>query len=449
VSEVVVRFLVQEHQVIPEGDWTRAILYGGRGLGKTWNLCRWIITQALTYPNTKWVAVGKTWSEAQRVLVDGEGGLKWQVLGDPDNGRPSLEFAMLGGKLDSKSFPVSPGRMEMRFANGSVIFLASADKPDSLRGLNVHGAICDEVAFWDETSYGILSLGVRSVLPDGIPPRMLMATTPNGQNWFARDFITIEKPKHGVVYIGSQDPNMPPNPPPSSFANKFTAQSFRDNLVAQYEGTDLFQQEILGNVLSLKGQVYKGISLLTHTRTAREEAGLVWPTPSTADQIIVGQDLGTEHPSAFIVLARSGETWCAVKEVVVPAPTEGAWFSMIEPVAAEWHPEVIYSDWNFPQTVNAQRGRGLTVVNADKSAGSVMEGIREVQKLLSSGKLVIDIDACPTLWKELGNYRWQTNSKGEPAVPEKPVKRDDDSLDALRYAIYMVATKRHKKLLFA
>ena len=122
---------------------------------------------------------------------------------------------------------------------------------------------------------------------------------------------------------------------------------------------------------------------------------------------------------------------------------------MIKPTLDLWQPEIIYSDRNFPQTTNAQKRRGLRIKEADKGPNSVMEGIRVVQHELSTGDLVVDVDACPLLWREFGNYRWATDSKGDPVVPEKPVKKFDDALDALRYALYMATVRPKKRARFA
>ena len=122
---------------------------------------------------------------------------------------------------------------------------------------------------------------------------------------------------------------------------------------------------------------------------------------------------------------------------------------MISATLEQWRPEMIYSDRNFPQTTNAQRGRGLTIVDADKSSGSVIEGIREVQKVLSASQLRIDTEACPKLWRELRGYRWGTTAQGDPVVRERPVMRADDASVALRYALFMVANRRTRRLLFS
>jgi phage terminase large subunit-like protein len=437
--EITLTWRPLRHQVIPAGDWTTAVLYGGRGVGKTWNGCRWLLTQALTYPNTMWLAVGRTWSEALRILAEGDGGFRWHLVGD--DARPNLEFALEGNSWEA-AFKRTPGQMELRFGNGSRIRLASADQPKSLRGTNAHGALADEVAFWDEESYHMLRLAVRLPLPDGTPARVLCATTPNGRNFFYTLFLDAEKlPQPGLVFVGGADNGrLPPAPPPSSLDNPHTDDAWRASLLATYEGTDLGRQEIYGEVLTPAGSVFKELSVVRHTRTRLDK----WPAHGELDETIVGLDLGSENPTAAVVLGRTGERWHVVAEAVAPCATPEAVRDLLSPLVEQWQPHVIVSDTNYPQTTAALRRWGLPIQDADKRAGSVVDGIRAVQSLLASERLAVDENACPTLWRELLGYRWAVGSDGQPLVPERPVKKDDHTVDALRYAISSVTRRRFK-----
>jgi phage terminase large subunit-like protein len=451
VSEVELVWRPRPHQVIPgRADATTVVAIAGRGTGKTWNGCRWLLTEALTYPGTTWMAVGQTWRDAQRILAEGEGGLRWHILGDEDRGRPNLEFLLRGGRW-SKGFVRTPGQMTLFFANGSEIRFASADNPDSLRGTNAHGALADEVAFWDEQAWHMLRLAVRLALPDGRPARIFAATTPNGMGWFYDTFLNPEAlPKTGLVFVGgARGGILPPDPPPSTFDNPHTDPVWRSQLLSMYEGTDLAQQEIYGLTISAAGAIFKAYSPTKHTRAGLEAAGHVWPTPGDCDDIIAGQDLGAENPSALVILARKGDRWHAVAEVFHPADTEDTWHHTIRATVAEWSPGRIYSDRNFPQTTNAQRARGLPIVLADKGPDSVLDGIRVVQQLFHTGRLAIDPDACPNLAREVRGYRWQTKPDGSPMVPERPVKVNDHAVDALRYALFMAEGKPRRKLTIA
>lgn len=425
-----VRFRPLRYQLIPEGAWTTAVLWSGRGVGKTWNGCRWLLTQALTYPGTTWIAAGRTWPEARRILAEGSGGLRWHVVGG--DGRPNLEALLAGGRWDD-AFTRSPGLMELRFANGSVIRFASADRPDSMRGTNAHGALGDECAFWDGQAYDMLRLAVRLPLPDGTPARLLLATTPNGMNWFWRRFVDAA-PTDGVVFVGGAGDahELPPDPPPSTFDNPHTDQAWRASLEAMYAGSELGRQELYGEVLSLAGQVYALVDG-RHTRSGTDD----WPTPQTASDCIAGLDLGAENPSALVVLAKLGDRWHAVAEAVAPAKSPGDLHALIAPVLDVWKPRTVVTDTNYPQTSTYLRRLGLPIQDADKRAGSVVDGIAAVQQLVGRDELAVDRDACPVLWRELTGYRWATDRDGQPLTPERPVKKDDHTADALRYAVYL------------
>jgi phage terminase large subunit-like protein len=421
------------HQVPPPGDWTLWLVTGGRGIGKSYLASTWLVRNALKYPGTSWRAVGRTWGEVRAILAEGPSG----VLATVD--RLGVEDLLQGGSRGT-AYRRSPGDLAVTFANGSVISFASAEKPDSLRGFNGHGAVADEVAFWPEESWDMLQFSIRMPLPDGTPSRIVATTTPKGRNWLYERYVAAA-PQPGVVFIGGGD--VPPSKPPSTFDNPYLDDGFIRAVRSRYEGTDLGRQELYGDWLSFAGAIYKGLG----DETVRTP-GMRWPSPDDCDEVIAGQDLGTEHPSALVVLARQGERWHAVAEVVKPAATEADWNDDIAATVARWKPGRIYSDRNFPQTTTAQQRRGLPIVLADKSPGSVLDGIRAVQAMVSAGQLVIDVEACPTLWRQLVSYRWQMGSDGNALVPERPVKADDDAPDALRYAIHAVAMPK-RRLLFS
>jgi PBSX family phage terminase large subunit len=447
--EVELRYRLRPYQTIPNIDSAVTIVsFAGRGVGKTWNGCRWLLTQALTYSNTTWLAVAQTWGDAYRILAEGEGGLRWHIEGDPEHPvetkrRPDISQVLEAGDWD-KAFTKAPGRMELRFANGSVIRFASADKPRSLRGHNAHGALADEVAFWDAESWAMLRLCVRLPLPDRRPATIYAASTPNGENWFYAQFLdATHLPRPDVAFVGgAAGGTLPPSPPPSTFDNPHLDAAFVSSLRAMFEGTDLGRQELYGEIISLRGQVYKGLTPLAHSRNAVEDAGHDWPTPDTADEVIAGLDLGSENPSAFVVLARSGERWCVVHEAVAPCADPSAVAALIEGGVSTWKPRTIVTDTNYPQTSAWLRGKGYAISDAQKGPGSVLDGIRAVQQRIAADGFAIDTEACPTSWRELRNYRWATGPDGSPLTPERPVKRDDHTCDAMRYALASVVARR-------
>lgn len=74
--------------------------------------------------------------------------------------------------------------------------------------------------------------------------------------------------------------------------------------------------------------------------------------------------------------------------------------------------------------------RGYTTLAA---SNAVLPGIQTVASLLSSGGLYIVRDTCPNLLDRLPQYLW--DEKATERGDTKPVKEDDDEVDALRYTV--------------
>lgn len=76
------------------------------------------------------------------------------------------------------------------------------------------------------------------------------------------------------------------------------------------------------------------------------------------------------------------------------------------------------------------RGRS-DVMNAHNA---VVPGIQTVQSLMFSGRLFVVADNCPQLVTRIHLYMWDV--KANEAGTTRPIKKDDDEVDALRYAVY-------------
>lgn len=444
MSALTVRTRLLPYQVEPAVAWLIWFFIGGRGTGKSWRGASWVVKQALKYPGSDWGAIGRTWGETKRISVNGPSGVKRFIL---TNG---LEPLLKGGKWGKQCFTGSPGDMKLEFANGSIIHFGSADNPESLRGFSLHGVWCDEVCFWPLESWKVLRFAIREKLPDGSPPRTLATSTPDGENWLWEQYVR-NGPVKGVVWIGGGA--LPPSEPPSTFDNPNLDEQFVEMMIQEFEGTEWGDQELRGLFVSRRGAIFKGINAAMHTRAGvcgkqgtqddiddweqlpfRDR--FEWPTAMAAGaRCVAGQDLGTVHPSALLIGAWQGDVLCITAEVVQPAATEHEWHDAIAATLNAWNPAVIHSESASPMVTNAQRARGLPVRDTTKGPTSVDDSIREIQQLLRDGHLVIDTDACPVLWRQLRNYKWQTDSQGNPTKPERPVKVEDDTVDALRYLV--------------
>ncbi|HHN67400.1 MAG TPA: hypothetical protein ENK15_05110, partial [Thermopetrobacter sp.] len=119
----------------------------------------WIRSEVLKAAGPRRIAlVAPTLHDARAVMLEGVSGLLG--LDWPAGLRPHHE----------------PSRRQLRWPNGVLAQVFSADEPDSLRGPQFHLAWCDEIGRWKkgEQVWDMLMMGLRL----GENPRVLATTTP-------------------------------------------------------------------------------------------------------------------------------------------------------------------------------------------------------------------------------------------------------------------------------
>lgn len=145
------------------GDWRTWLFIGGRGAGKTRAGAEWVRALALGLapftdaPARRIALIGETVGDVRAVMIEGVSGL---LAVHPPHQRP--EFVSSQGLL--------------RWPNGSIAQVFSAETPDALRGPQFHAAWCDELAKWRraEEVWDMLAFALRL----GTAPRTLVTTTP-------------------------------------------------------------------------------------------------------------------------------------------------------------------------------------------------------------------------------------------------------------------------------
>jgi hypothetical protein len=132
-----------------------------------------------------------------------------------------------------------PTKRRLIFPNGAQCFTYSAAAPSQLRGPQHDAAWCDETAAWLDarkgdtldTSWNNLMLGLRL----GELPQCFVTTTPK------RVKLIREIMDRKTTTVTSD----------TTYANlKNLAPSFRESVLATYEGTRIGRQELLGELLT-------------------------------------------------------------------------------------------------------------------------------------------------------------------------------------------------------
>ena len=246
-------------QLPPEGDWLAWLILAGRGFGKTRTGAETIAQWGRETPDGRWALVGQSWADGRDVMLEGESGLL-RVLAPSE---------LRGGTFDT-AYNRSLG--ELYLSNGGKYKLFSSEKPRSLRGPQHHGAWLDEPATFtdanapttEDTTYSNLLFGLRL----GKHPRMVITGTPRPVR-LVRDIMAAP---NTVITRGSTYDNL-----------QNLAPTFRDAILARYEGTRLGRQELDGELL----EDTPG-ALWTWSMFGRD--GFKVTTPPRLTRVVIGVD---------------------------------------------------------------------------------------------------------------------------------------------------------------
>jgi len=158
---------------------------------------------------------------------------------------------------DPNERPVhEPTKRRLVWPNGAQAFTYSAAAPSQLRGPQHDAAWCDELAAWTDapkgdvldTSWNNLMLGLRL----GQNPKCLVTTTPKRVK-LVREVMGR---KTSVITQGTTYENLDNMAP-----------SFRENVLAAYEGTRIGQQELMGTLLTDVDGAMWTLEMLEHRAT--------------------------------------------------------------------------------------------------------------------------------------------------------------------------------------
>jgi phage terminase large subunit-like protein len=214
------RTTARPNQLPPPGDdWLYWVIMAGRGWGKTFVGAN-VLAEWATQTRGDYAVIAPTFGDARKICTEGPSGL----------------IAALGDDLES----YNKSDYVLYLRNGSRIVLASADAPDRLRGYNLSGAWCDELA-----SYGIdqEDLWDKSLIPAlriGRRPRMIITTTPRRSAIVLRNLLARWKAKDPAVTVTTG----------STFENRDNlSAAFLTEMELRYKGTTTGRQELDGEML--------------------------------------------------------------------------------------------------------------------------------------------------------------------------------------------------------
>lgn len=296
---------------------------------------------------------------------------------------------------------------------------------DLIQGMTLAGLYCDEVALMPE-SFVNQATGRCSVKG----AKMWFNCNPESpMHWFLKNWIEKKDEKKMLHLHFTMDDN------PS------LSDIVRDRYKTTYTGV-FYQRFILGLWVMAQGAIYKD-AWSDELYFDKEQLDLIYKNPRLYRRYI-SIDYGTVNPMAFLDIWDDGDTVWVCREYYWNSRAEGGkekdnsqyGDDLIEFIKfSDYAPTAVIVDPSAASFKIEMRNRGLRAketvdtINADNS---VIEGIRNVNRLLTRRKIRIYKDACPNLIKEMQSYAWDEKAI-QNGGKERPIKVNDHACDALRY----------------
>lgn len=184
-----------------------------------------------------------------------------------------------------------------------------------------------------------------------------------------------------------------------------------------------YDRDILGLWVNAQGVIYRDFN---------ERINVVDEIPQDENIIeyIGGIDWGFEHFGSIVVTAYTDKGNYYVLEEITKQHryVEEYWIPKLTELSEKYRGIIFFCDSARPEYYNQCIDNNLEVFNADKT---VVAGIETVSSLFKLNKLRLIRSGLDRMLFEISNYVW-----ADKVGKEEPTKINDDSLDALRYAIY-------------
>lgn len=305
---------------------------------------------------------------------------------------------------------------------GRQIYCFGANNEDAeskLRGATFAGALCDEVNLYPQSVFNQLMarLSVKGA-------KCFCNCNPDSPyHWFYTDYITNSKIKDKKIWKFLMEDNLSLDP------------TYIESLKQEYQGV-WYERMILGNWVAAEGRIYDMFNPDVHMQdTAKIIADSGYP-PS-AIRWLVGCDYGTSTVMTWGLYANLPDgRYLKTKEFYYDAvkrkeqKTDAEFLSMFVEWLGGLVPWAVYCDPSAASWKVALMRKGYRVMNADND---VVNGIRHVSTLLSTGKYIID-KTCKNTETEYMSYVW--DPAAQRIGKDRPLKEHDHTCDKDRYVLY-------------
>jgi PBSX family phage terminase large subunit len=318
--------------------------------------------------------------------------------------------------LVGKQLSYSSGKGEVTLFNRLMYVVGANDEraEGKIRGSEFAGALIDEATLIPESFFKML-LSRLSV--EGA--QLFASTNPDSPyHWLKTDYIDrVNELNLKVFSFNIRD-------------NPSLTERYIEDLSKEYQGL-WFKRYIEGQWVLADGAVYDFFD---------EDRHVISMPQSVADYYIVGVDYGTTNPCVFTLIGYNPGGYPNIwleKEYYFDSKkdlrqkSDYEYTKDLQEFIRGYNVKRIYIDPSAASFRQELRRNGVN--NVCDAINDVIPGIRFVGQLLTMGSYKICMNCTESL-KEFNNYLW--DSKASQRGEDKPIKMNDHSMDAQRYALY-------------
>lgn len=377
---------IQLLKIFTSGNLKRInILEGSVRSGKTWiSLVIWILWVSSMPKYCDFLMAAKTLSALKRNCLD--------LIED------------LAGK---KNFSYSLSKKEGMLFGRRIYFEGASDSrsESKIRGMTLSGAYCDEITLFNESFFAMLLSRLSA------PKAKLIATTnPDSPNhWLMRKYISRQDELDMLCLKFTIDDNC------------FLDSDYVQNLKNEYSGI-FYERFILGNWVLAEGLVYPMFSQEKHIVDIADDGNGMY---------YISVDYGTLNPCSMGLWRIDNQNAVRICEYYHDGrnshiqKTDEEYYHALDNLAGDRIIQCIVIDPSAASFIELIRKKGKYSVK--KANNNVLDGIRCVCSMLSSGRLFINL-CCHNSIKEFSMYTWDIDSN-----EDKVIKENDHAMDDIRY----------------
>lgn len=411
------------------------IVVAGRRSGKTYGAGREFVRRIFR-DLKRWREAGNSWRKPPKLGPEAKPALLyWCVAPTYQLGNLQRReiFEVLGGVTSPLILKYDRNQNMLWLRNGVLIEFRSADRPKFLVGTGLAGVWADEAARLKPEAWA-----------DNIHPTLaehegwaLVTTTPIGKNWLYDELWQLtqlgtdpgrrDTDYHGLHFRTVDNIRMP--------ALIREAKSARTRLpmavyLRNYEASfDAFEGKIFEDFRDNDTHVVSGIPWRS---LQRRISGVDWGFNNPGTQL----EIGVDGDGRFWVYREDYQRGLGI---MPPTRNTNAdcWVNRFNSAKARGV-ECWWGDPSEPEHIEQCQGEGINMMPANNSVSAGIEALATMLKPVApKGQAEAHAEpglfihrGCSNLRRELSGYRWDNGDD------EKPVKEDDHTVDALRYAVF-------------